>query len=214
MNDLVSVTENKEIIYASFVLRKNGLEPVGTPTFEQWLECGEFINKAKGAVHFWIGDWLNYGERQWGERYIEAIEKTGYEYKTLRNDKWVSARVDLSRRRDKLSFDHHATVANLEPEEQEVLLHDAEEKRIDNKSFRKYVEKRELPQPSQKPQEQIEENKKVDISTIIDSNNVLLGQLSDINLENYSIEEQNYLFLHLRITSDRIKNLLEQHENH
>ena len=38
-------------------------------------------------MHFWIGDWLNYGERKWGEKYKEALEKTGYDYQTLRNDK-------------------------------------------------------------------------------------------------------------------------------
>ena len=209
MNDLVTITENKEIIYASFILRKNGLEPIDDPSFDQWLECGEFINKAKGAVHFWIGDWLNYGERKWGEKYVEAIEKTGYEYKTLRNDKWVAARVDLSRRRDKLSFDHHASVANLESEEQALLLHDAEEKKLDSKAFRKYVEQRDLPQTQKKPQE----NKQLDISTIIDSNNLLLGQLADINFTDYSTEEKNYLFLHLRITVERINQLLQQHEN-
>jgi len=209
MNDLISLTENKEIVYASFVLRKNGLEPVGTPDFEQWLECGEFINKAKGAVHFWIGDWLNYGERQWGEKYLEAIEQTGYNYQTLRDDKWIAARVDLSRRRDKLSFDHHKTIAGLDAEEQETLLKDAVEKKLDSKAFRKYVEKRELPQTEKKPQE----NKPLDISTIIDSNNLLLGQLADLNFTDYSIEEKNYLFLHLRITVERINQLLQQHEN-
>lgn len=217
MNDLVTLTENKEIVYASFILRKNGLEPVGTPNFEQWLECGQFINRAKGAVHFWIGDWLNYGEQQWGEKYLEAIKTTGYQYQTLADDKWVAARVQFSRRRENLSFDHHKTIAGLDAEEQEVLLKDAVEKKLDSKTFRKYVEKRELPQHQQKPQrqepDQERENKKLDVSTIIDSNNILLAQLADFNPENYPAEETNYLFLHLRITAERIKNLLEQHEN-
>lgn len=138
----INLSENKqdkEIVYASFVLHKNGLRAVGEPSFHEWLQCGEFLNRAKGAVHFWIGDWLNFGEFRWGDKYLEAVKATGYDIRTLRNDKWIAYKVDLSRRRDTLSFDHHATVADLDPEEQDRFLSDAEEKKLDSKAFRNYV---------------------------------------------------------------------------
>jgi hypothetical protein len=61
----IPLIADEGFVYASFVLHKKGLLPIGTPSYQQWLECGEFIKKAAIAVHFWIGDWLNYGEQQW-----------------------------------------------------------------------------------------------------------------------------------------------------
>jgi N6-adenosine-specific RNA methylase IME4 len=126
-------------VCASFVLHKTGLTPIGTPSYQQWLECGEFIKKAAIAVHFWIGDWLNYGEQRWGNMYAQAIEQTGFDYKTLRTDKWVAGKVQLSRRRDNLSFAHHTEVAFLEPGDQEYLLGQAEKESIPAKAFRRMV---------------------------------------------------------------------------
>lgn len=141
MNQIINLTDKKELIYASFLLHKNGLEPVGDPTFDQWLDCGGFIRSAGRSVHFWIGDWLNYGENNWPDKYQEAIEKTGFDYGTLRNDKWIAARVPSHIRKVELSFDHHQTVAdsNLETEEMEKLLQEAVDKKISSSSFRKYV---------------------------------------------------------------------------
>src|SRR5438552_1857938 len=123
------------IIIASFELTPNGLRPIGDPSFEQWVECGEYLQFLNGSIHFLIGDWLNYGERKWGERYKEALEKTGYDYQTLRNDKWISSRVPADRRRPDLTFDHHQTVADLPAEEQEDLLSTAEEKHLNRDTF-------------------------------------------------------------------------------
>ncbi len=121
--DLVAQTNT---VQASFAFHRNGITPVGDPTFEEWLSCGEFIKNADKSVHFWIGDWLNYGEAKWGQMYEQAMEQTSFDYQTLRNDKYIASRIDLSRRRDKLSFGHHAEVASYEPHEQELLLERAE----------------------------------------------------------------------------------------
>lgn len=79
----ITLTEEKDIIYSGFKLHKNGLQAIGNPTFEQWQECGEFIKKSNGAVHFWIGDWLNYGEQKWGEMYTQVLDETGFDYGIL-----------------------------------------------------------------------------------------------------------------------------------
>lgn len=141
---MTPATQTRELEYSSFRLSQTGLEPIGDPTLEQWIECGAFINKSERAVHFWIGDWLNYGEKAWGDRYAEALEKTRYEYKTLRNDKWVASRVPSERRRPELSFDHHAAVAEFSAEEQEDLLADAVAYGVNNERFRKYVKERDI----------------------------------------------------------------------
>lgn len=148
MNELTKV--NNDIVYAGFKFGKNGLQAVGEPSFDNWQECGEFIKKAEGAVQFWLGDWIKYGEGHYGEMYTQALEDTGYEYKTLVNDKYVASKIESSRRRDNLSFSHHAEVADLPPADQDKMLDIAEKDNLKRGEFRKVVREYKhklLPQP-------------------------------------------------------------------
>ncbi len=139
-DNAIQLNENKDIVYSSFVLHKNGLTAIGTPTFEQWEEVGKFIQKAGGAVHFWIGDLLNYGEQKWGEMYTQAMEMTGFDYKTLADDKYVANKVPISRRRENLSFSSHREVASLSPEKQEEFLEKADREGLHSKEIRALVQ--------------------------------------------------------------------------
>jgi DNA methylase len=112
----------KPIVYSGFRFDERGLEPVGTPTREQWSECLDYLMHVGRRIHFWIGDLLVYGERRWGEMYVEMIERTGYEIRTLRTLKWVAGQIDVSRRRDDLSFAHHQEAAGLSPDQQDAIL--------------------------------------------------------------------------------------------
>ncbi len=114
------------IVYSSFHLHETGLTPIGAPSFEEWLECGRFIRHAEQSVHFWIGDWLAYGEAHFKEDYEEAIALTGYTYHTLRRDKYMAERIPLERRRSTVDVALHHEVAPLAPERQELLLEKAE----------------------------------------------------------------------------------------
>ena len=115
-----------DMTVASFHLSQNGLRPVGTPTFVQWLECGQFIRNTEQSVQFWIGDWLVYGEQAYGKTdYEQALQETGLSYQTLRIYKHVATALPLSLRRNKLSFHHHKEVASLSPETQAHLLQQA-----------------------------------------------------------------------------------------
>jgi hypothetical protein len=40
------------------------------------------------GVKWWLGDWLNFGERKYGETYSQAIDTTGHSYQALANAKW------------------------------------------------------------------------------------------------------------------------------
>lgn len=114
-----------DLVVSSFRLTKHGLHPLNTPTLADWQQCGAFLKEADQSVQFWIGDWLNYGERTWGKKYEEALQQTGLDYQTLRDYKWVSAHVPLSLRNDKLSFHHHRQIANLAPAQQTHFLEKA-----------------------------------------------------------------------------------------
>lgn len=113
MNE-IQLNKYKDIVYSSFTLHKNGLSAIGTPTFEQWEEVGKFIKKAEKSVHFWIGDWLNYGEQKYGEMYSQAIDATDYNYQTVANDKWIANRIKLSDRAETLGIKHYQNIASLD----------------------------------------------------------------------------------------------------
>lgn len=137
MNELKKV--DNEIVYSGFKLLKNGIEAIGRPTFEQWQECWGFVGKADGAVRFWRGDLIRYAEHEYGEMYTQFINDHKKNYFTLAHDKSVADRVDICRRRQNLTFDHHQEIAYLEPDEQDKLLDLAEKNNIKSKDFRQVV---------------------------------------------------------------------------
>jgi hypothetical protein len=95
--------------------------------FEAWLGIGRRLSAVVASSAWCLGDWLAYGQELYGSRYRDAVEQTGLEYQTLRNYAWVARRFGLSRRRDTLSFGHHAEVASLPEPEQDFWLRKAEE---------------------------------------------------------------------------------------
>jgi hypothetical protein len=95
--------------------------------FEAWLGVGAQLAAASSSAAWCLGDWLVYGQAAFAGRYRDAVERTGLDYQTLRNYAWVAGRFELSRRRDSLSFGHHAEVAALPAPEQDFWLRKAEE---------------------------------------------------------------------------------------
>jgi hypothetical protein len=88
----------------------------------EWVRWGRRLGAMSRVSNWWVGDWLQYGAARWGEKYVEAARITGYDVKTLRNIVYVAKRFDLSRRRDKLTWSHHAEVAVLDSQEQDKWL--------------------------------------------------------------------------------------------
>jgi hypothetical protein len=95
--------------------------PAGLP-FERWQAVGRRLGDVADASTWWLADWAAYGEAAYGDRYRQAIAVTGFGYQTLRNYAWVARRFDASRRRDDLSFAHHAEVAALDEQNQDAWL--------------------------------------------------------------------------------------------
>jgi len=95
--------------------------------FDRWVEIGRNVRTHQNASLWWLGDWLNHGKKMYGRRYKYGVALSGLDYHTLRNYAMVARRLDLSRRRDNLSFHHHAEVCALSPEQQDLWLDRAEE---------------------------------------------------------------------------------------
>ncbi|HEX6699486.1 MAG TPA: LmbU family transcriptional regulator [Gaiellaceae bacterium] len=90
--------------------------------FEDWHDLGQRLSTYASASQWWLGDWLAFGQEKYGRRYKMGVALTGLDYQTLRNYAMVCRRFPLSRRRDSVSFAHHAEVCALDDEEQDQWL--------------------------------------------------------------------------------------------
>lgn len=106
---------------------RTGLVIARDLSFDEWSELGAGLQVIDSGIQWVLGDWLNYGEQRYGEKYSQAVEMTGYAYQSLANIAYVASRIEISRRRENLRFSHHEVVAALEPAEQEALLSKAVE---------------------------------------------------------------------------------------
>jgi len=96
----------------------------------QWVAVGRRLGGISRSNQWWLGDWLRYGTAKWGEKYVEASRITGYDVRSLTNMASLSACFEISRRRDNLSWSHHAVVAALDPDEQDRWLDMATAERL------------------------------------------------------------------------------------
>jgi N6-adenosine-specific RNA methylase IME4 len=127
-----------------------GLDLPPDLTFEQWNGIGAALQGVSKSVQWWIGDWLRYGERRWGEMYAQAVEDTGRSAGGLRNAKFVAeAFADLSRRRDELTWSHHAEVAGRADADE--LLDAAARDNLSTRELRTEVSRRKAAQAIDAP---------------------------------------------------------------
>lgn len=110
------------------LLTRVGLRLPRNLEFAEWERAGQHLTRIVETSAWCLGDWVVYGKAHYPDRYARAVDATGLDYGTLRNYASVAGRVPLSRRRDKLSFQHHAEVASLPADEQEAWLDRAEKK--------------------------------------------------------------------------------------
>ncbi len=104
-----------------------GWHPDRDLSYEEWEAVGSGLSRIGAAVNWWIGDWINYGEHEYGQKYTQALELFGeqYEYNMLARMASVSRRVDFSIRILNLSWSHHLEVAALDEDAQSALLNKA-----------------------------------------------------------------------------------------
>lgn len=117
--------------------------PNGDLDHPGWIAAGRRLGSIGRCSQWWVGDWLRYGLSRWGEKYVEAARITRYDPKSLRNIAYVAARYELSRRRDNLSWSHHAELAMLKPTEQDEWLDRASQDRLSVSDLRTELRSRD-----------------------------------------------------------------------
>lgn len=91
-------------------------------TFEHYQQIGRTFQQIQRSIAWWVGDWLNEGERRFGDMYLQAIEETGKSYETLIKWKAVSDRIAKDIRQKSLSWTHHFYVAYVDADQRGPLL--------------------------------------------------------------------------------------------
>lgn len=89
---------------------------------EEWMRHGARFGVVNRACGWWIGDWINYGNAAYGEKYSRAARITRHDVQTLMNMAYVASRFEISRRRETVSWSHHAELASLPEEMQDRWL--------------------------------------------------------------------------------------------
>ncbi|MGA4838780.1 LmbU family transcriptional regulator [Streptomyces sp. G45] len=120
-------------------LNKMGISFPQGMTRQSWEAIGSQLKNVSNSSVWWLADWMIHGESSYGSQYRDAIERTGLDYQTLRNYAWVARRFEHNRRRETLSFAHHAEVARLPAAEQDYWLRKAEQQSWSCKELRKQV---------------------------------------------------------------------------
>ena len=96
-----------------FTISPTGIEFHKDLSFDEWEALGRKLSTVGKSIGFIIGDWINYGDGRYGEKYEEALDRTGLTYQTLRDFTYVARQVEMSLRNDNLDFSQHRVVAKL-----------------------------------------------------------------------------------------------------
>jgi hypothetical protein len=103
-------------------LTKVAWRPATEIELSEWSAVGRRFGEIGRCSQWWLGDWIHYGNLRFGERYTRAVKLTGYDAQSLMNMVYVASHFEISRRRESLSWSHHAAVAALDLDSQEYWL--------------------------------------------------------------------------------------------
>ena len=135
----LAMTQEPAMAMQKVTWNPSGITIDANVTFEEWQSIGETLTQLEKGIQWAIGDWLNYGESRWGDKYTQAVLELPYEAGSLRNMSYVAKRFDASLRSDKLSFSHYKTVAALEPAQADDYLARAENEMMSVQDLRELV---------------------------------------------------------------------------
>jgi hypothetical protein len=90
----------------------------------EWIEAGIVLARIGTGLMWWVGDYWIYGEKNYGDRkaIVDDPNWQGPSFQTCANAASVCRAFETSRRREVLSFGHHAEVAALDVKEADRLL--------------------------------------------------------------------------------------------
>ncbi|MEU0009340.1 LmbU family transcriptional regulator [Streptomyces sp. NPDC006314] len=123
----------------SISMERNRLRLPDNLPLDEWCRIGDRILSISDSSAWWIGDWLVFGQQQYRDRYQRAMRETMLDYQTLRNYAWIARKFPHTRRREKLTFQHHMEVAGLPEDQQDHWLDFAERFKWSRNELRRQI---------------------------------------------------------------------------
>lgn len=96
--------------------------------WNEWIEVGKRINIIARASLWWLGDYLRFGERKFGQEFAQIVDELGYAVQTAKNAMAVCGAIPPEDRHPEMSYSHHAEVAFLQRDERRRWLELAAQK--------------------------------------------------------------------------------------
>lgn len=116
------MTDSALMLPAGITASETGLQFPPRVPWETWLTVGETLSRVSAGLRWAVGDWLIYGEAEYGERYAQGMELTGWDYQRLANAVWVARQYPPEQRRQDLPWSHHEAAATLTAGPRAALL--------------------------------------------------------------------------------------------
>jgi hypothetical protein len=163
-------------------------------TVDELKNVGRQFVKMEDSKQWWIGDWWNALERKYGEAQ-QICEDVNLSCQTAKNSGWVARSIEKSRRRDNLTWSHHAEVCGIKLDDKE------KQKRIQDKFLDKAEQEgwsiRELRGQVQAflDEEKWSEEEKNRRQLVLDGNTILINLKTDDNLRTWA--EMNDLLIRI-----------------
>ena len=124
----------------NFTIDPTGINFTGELTFEEWHNLGLQLVPIAKSIGFIVGDWINYGQGRYGEKYAEALRTSGLAYDTLRKYAHAAKSIQTGNRFPNLDWTHHLTVAKIkDPDEQRKWLEIADSDGMSVSRLRKSI---------------------------------------------------------------------------
>lgn len=140
VSDIYRDDEGNLIAY-NFCLTPLGIDPGSfDQSKDEWMKLAEWLFQMEGRLSLFIGDMLVGMEMKHGVTYEKVAEHFGLSKKTLYNWKYVCERVDISLRRENLTYSHYMLVTAMEQEEQEKYLALASEENLSKAQLKKAID--------------------------------------------------------------------------
>lgn len=110
--------------------------------FEAWIGVGRQLCRISACTNWWLGDWGNYGVKEYGDRSSiasEMAEELGIDSERIRQSMNVAASVGT--RVPSLQWSHHREVMALESKDQKKWLNKAAESKWTVSQLRQAIRK-------------------------------------------------------------------------
>ncbi|MFZ3493768.1 LmbU family transcriptional regulator [Streptomyces sp. 5.8] len=160
---------------AAALTRRTGLSLPPDFPLAEWKRFGKHLYLIADSSSWWLGDWLIFGQDMYPGRYRQAMEETSLDYKTLRNYAWIARRFPAAERHPKVSFQHHAEVASLEPAKRAMWLERAAQEGWSRNTLRQHLRQAALTGPADTADEREDKQVQLQVRTTAERETLWAG---------------------------------------